>query len=274
MEKKMSNNIKYVIRKKIFEYQGDYYSLTDYQIGEIVSVYSNLIDAQHAFQKLNIEYLQENTLSNYNVYDIFNETELQAINQVMIQRTNIGFLDESSYMVDVLPEEFNDVDTFFFAEQLKLLAYQLEEFNDENYVIWNIEKEHYLRLPDPYGNPFDQDDDFCGELIFGKTADFLKHHAEKKRFLEQFNNEFRLYQYGELSELSEQPEQLEQTLQKYSDTWKYENSRLELQRYVQPNFDTFEAVHSLLKTPLYEIRKVDFATLKDLIDLEETREVR
>lgn len=272
MEKKMSN-IKYVIRKKIFEYQGNYYSLTDYQIGEIVGVYDEKLQAEQQFKQLIIDTVRDQDLYCYDVSSYVSTDVIEAVNQQILHDSGVEIYSDGD-LLDVVPDTLSDENTLLLAEKFGILHYLLEEFDDENYVIWNIEKEHYLRLPDPYGNPFDQDDSFCGELIWGKTADFLKHHAEKKRFLEQFNNEFRLYQYGELSELSEQPEQLEQTLQKYSDTWKYENNRLELQRYVQPNFDTFEAVHSLLKTPLYEIRKVDFATLKDLIDLEETREVR
>ena len=267
------SNIKYVIRKKIFEYQCDYYSLTDYQIGEIVGVYDEKLQAEQQFKKFTIDAVRDQDLYCYDVSSYVSTDVIEAVNQQILHDSGVEIYSDGD-LLDVVPDTLSDENTLLLAEKFGILHYLLEEFDDENYVIWNIEKKHYLRLPDPYGNPLDQDDDFCGELIWGKTADFLKHHAKKEVYFKQFKDEIRVYGFGDLSELSEQPEQLGQTLQKYSDTWAYENNRLKLQPYAQPDYDTYQAINLLLKNPLYEIHKIDFITLKDLIDLEETREVR
>lgn len=267
----------YTIRQKLFSYGGDYYSLKDFQIGEIVAVFEHEQDAKQQFKQLTIDYLNDVTLSQYDVYDLHRPEELQHINQDILKHCGQEILNEYSRLIDCVPTQFSDDDTFYLAQTLGLLPYQLECLNDENYVVWDNHNQCYLRLPDPYGNPFEESD-FCGELIWGNSADFLTTHRTSDQFLQQMVKAlFPKYikRHGALAELSDTPDALAQQLEQYPSVWAYSNQTLHPKSYLNPqDFDALQAINTLLKQPYFELRQIDFQNLKDLIDLEDTREVR
>lgn len=266
----------YIIRKKLFDYNDEYYDVKQFQLGEIAGVYQDFAEAEQALRQLTIEAVRDQDLYIYNVPAYTSAEVIEAVHQRILDHAGIA-LYQDGCLSDVVPEVLSDEDTLHLAEQFGILPYQLECLNDENHVIWDAENQAYLRLPDPYGNPYEEDD-FCGELIWGTSADFLETHPRAEAFIEHLVRQiFPAYarRRGSIEELSGSPAEFEQQLAQSRAAWDYQEHKLSPKSFASArDFAALKAVNDLLKQPFFEIRQIDFHALKALIELEETREVR
>ena len=266
----------YIIRKKLFDYNDEYYDVKQFQLGEISGVYQDFAEAEQALRQLTIEAVRDQDLYIYNVPAYTSAEVIEAVHQRILDHAGIA-LYQDGCLSDVVPEVLSDEDTLHLAEQFGILPYQLECLNDENYVIWDAENQAYLRLPDPYGNPYEEDD-FCGELIWGTSADFLETHPRAAAFTQHLAQQlFPAYarRRGSIEELSGSPAEFEQQLAQSRAAWDYQEHKLSPKSCASArDFAALKAVNDLLKQPFFEIRQIDFHALKALIELEETREVR
>lgn len=266
----------YIIRKKLFDYNDEYYDVKQFQLGEISGVYQDFAEAEQALRQLTIEAVRDQDLYIYNVPAYTSAEVIEAVHQRILDHAGIALYQDGS-LSDVVPEVLSDEDTLHLAEQFGILPYQLECLNDENHVIWDAENQAYLRLPDPYGNPCEEDD-FCGELIWGTSADFLETHPRAEAFIEHLARQiFPAYarRRGSIEELSSSPAEFEQQLAQSRALWDYQEHKLSPKSCASArDFAALKAVNDLLKQPFFEIHQIDFHALKTLIELEETREVR
>ena len=265
----------YVIRRKYFSYQDQCYSLTDFQLGEIVAVFEDQEQAEEKLKALHVAYLHDNTLSEYNVHSLLSPEQLSTINQTFITRCGEAVMGDYGHLVDVVPASFSDEDTVYLAESLGILAYQLEVLTDENYVIWLSAQEDYLRLPNPYDNPFSPDDDYVGALIYGQDIDFIQKSPQaKQQLLSQVFAESTT-RYGTLEQLSTAPQQLTTVLERYPNDWQFEHDCLKSKKPASRCDDAaLMAINGLLKQPFFEVHCLNFLQLKALIDQETIEEVR
>lgn len=266
----------YIIRKKLFDYDNEYYDVKQFQLGEISGVYDDLTAAEQALQQLTIAAVRDQDLYIYNVPAYTPAEVIEAVHQRILDHSGIA-LYQDGCLSDVVPDALSDEDTLHLAEQFGISPYQLECLNDENYVIWDAKNQAYLRLPDPYGNP-NEEDDFCGELIWGTSANFPETHPRAEAFIQHLLQQiFPSYarRRGSIEELSASPAEFEQQLAQSQAAWAYQEHKLSPKSYVSVrDFAALKAVNDLLKQPFFEIHQIDFHALKALIELEETREVR
>lgn len=266
----------YIIRKKLFDYNDEYYDVKQFQLGEISGVYQDFAEAEQALQQLTIEAVRDQDLYIYNVPAYIPTEVIEAVHQRILDHSGIA-LYQDGCLSDVVPEVLSDEDTLHLAEQFGILPYQLECLNDENHVIWDAENQAYLRLPDPYGNPYEEDN-FCGELIWGTSANFLETHPRAEAFIAHLVQQiFPAYarRRGSIEELSASPAEFEQQLAQSRAAWDYQEHKLSPKSCASArDLAALKAVNDLLKQPFFEIHQIDFHALKALIELEETREVR
>ena len=266
------SNIKYVIRTQDFSRGFDEYLMDSVTAGKIHSIYEDRDAAIEAWKKLVVDAVRENDLYHYDIQDKTSEDVLKKADLYLQEQLGISLFEEYGRLIDFIPHNLNDDATFELAKKLNFLHYQLYEFakDTDYYVVWLYDDELYLRFghpddPDNFHNDPDYYTDYVGKLIYGTHENFI---AENKIFMERLIERIKFNsRHNSFDPFSENSELFEQILNSDQTTWEVNRlGRLSLKR--SPTYQEIITINNLLKSPFFEIRKINLDTLIDFFNQE------
>ena len=246
-------SIKYIIRRNEFSYNDEYFSLHSATPSVIKAIYDNKAEAEEAYKSLVVEALYQQD----NLYEYNGDSELAQRAYQFVVDNNIQIeLEEDETLEDLDDfETFPDMsedDAFKFAQEAGLLWYLLIEFDDQQpiYVLWSCKNQQYLE--DAYGNIFDSLNE-----DFSDIDDFD---------LDVFEDDIEEYIIDQdLDDISDSPQLLKSLIEEF-DSVEFEedhHSISSIDIYGIP-FTELKSINALLKSPIFEIRKITLEQLKEI----------
>lgn len=240
----------YVLRAYCFGYNDENFYVCGTRISE---VFEQRDQAEAAYRKAQLEYLRDIDLAEHE--NIFNgeEAYLRKLAEFVEAKTGKNIISDNDWIelgTDT-HTEMSDDDLFEFGELGELHAYKLIAFDDEPvfHALWNPVEEKYFQTID---------EGFEG-FVYGASRD----EAMKMIESHDINLDWEgLEKQGTLDELSDNPTVLRQFIASTAEI-EYDESDAVL-RFGYPETEHVIALNALLKEPIFEIRELTVAEIKDL----------
>lgn len=254
------SNIKYVIRHNDFSYNDEYYMTNCATLGDIKAIYTDKVEAEHAYKKLIVDALYENEMYNYSVSDAgLSNDQYKALDHFILEKTGEKFDNHAD-----IPK-LNLDDAFEFAKLSELVHYQLLEIDDSkpHYVIFLAQQNQYFHASNYSNSPILSSQSNSPLFNFDYEDDYWREQT-----IENFFDELPRTLTGTLADLSDSPELFAQFIQaQYWLTYDEQAQQLSIKIIGQDEdeFSQLQALNALLKKPFFEVRPI---TLEELATLD------
>jgi hypothetical protein len=135
---------RYVIRRFEFAYNDECY-MTDGELGRIEAAFDDEASAQAKLQRLVVQYLRTEDLSNYEAFYEPEEELIERLNAFCIDRCGVPLTDGDGH-ANELPDGLSDADVFELAQIADLMPYQVVKVPPSGgfVALWLPQEEAYV----------------------------------------------------------------------------------------------------------------------------------